>query len=230
MNSIVNAATEPMRQFMANGPIDPIPTRYSLLERLKDWDDQTSWRDFYDTYWRLLHNVAIKSGLTETEAQEVVQETVLAVARKIPEFRADPAHGSFSAWLMRLTRWRITDQFRKRRAAARNAVGAAVARSPDDTRTSDPIDRVPDPAGNQLEAIWSGEWESHLLDAALARVKRRVNARHYQMFDLNVLQKLSVPETARTMQVNVTSVYMARSKISRLVKQEIKKLRKEVEP
>src|SRR5258708_28438322 len=99
---------------MSNAAGDPIPTRHSLLDGLKNWGDQTSWQDFFDTYWRLIYNVAVKAGLTDTEAQEVVQETVIAVARKIPEFKADPAHGSFSAWLMHTTRWRIADQFRKR--------------------------------------------------------------------------------------------------------------------
>src|SRR2546428_8909376 len=99
---------------MAHNSIDSIRTRYSLLNRLKDLGDHASWQDFFDTYWRLIYNVAIKAGLTDTEAQEVMQETVIAVAKKIHEFKTDPAHGSFSAWLMQLIRWRIADQFRKR--------------------------------------------------------------------------------------------------------------------
>jgi len=35
-------------------PADSIPTRSSLLGRLKDWEDQESWRDFFETYWRLI--------------------------------------------------------------------------------------------------------------------------------------------------------------------------------
>ncbi|MBI4661895.1 MAG: sigma-70 family RNA polymerase sigma factor, partial [Verrucomicrobia bacterium] len=37
---------------------DTIPTRLSLIERLKNWDDQTSWQDFFNTYWRLIYGVA----------------------------------------------------------------------------------------------------------------------------------------------------------------------------
>ena len=39
-----------------------IPTRRSLLTRLKEWDDQESWQQFFDTYWRLIYSVALKSG------------------------------------------------------------------------------------------------------------------------------------------------------------------------
>ena len=94
---------------MDYGSDDSIPTRHSLLSRLKHWDDQESWRDFFDTYWKLIYGVAIKSGMSDVEAQEVVQETVIAVAKKIPEFKTDPAFGSFKAWLLHLTRWRIAD-------------------------------------------------------------------------------------------------------------------------
>ena len=57
---------------------DSIPTRQSLLARLKDVGDQESWRDFFDTDWRLIHATALKAGLTHTEAQEVVQEVMMA--------------------------------------------------------------------------------------------------------------------------------------------------------
>src|SRR5437867_10362332 len=91
-----------------------IPTRQSLLSRLKSWDDQESWREFFDRYWKLIYGVALKSGLTPSEAQDVVQETLIAVCKNIKEFKADPAFGSFKAWLLKLTRWRILDQVKKR--------------------------------------------------------------------------------------------------------------------
>jgi hypothetical protein len=52
-----------------------IPTRATLIEKLKNWENQTSWREFFDTYWQLIYCVARKAGLTNVEAQDVVQET-----------------------------------------------------------------------------------------------------------------------------------------------------------
>ena len=54
---------------MPSNPDDTIPTRQSLLERLKDWKDQTSWQDFFNTYWKLIYGVARQAGLTEPEAR-----------------------------------------------------------------------------------------------------------------------------------------------------------------
>src|SRR5262249_31410444 len=78
---------------------DPIPTRYSLLSRLHDWDDQESWKEFFDTYWRLIYAVAIRSGLTDSEAQDVVQETIISVSKDIDKFKRDRELGSFKGWL-----------------------------------------------------------------------------------------------------------------------------------
>src|SRR5437762_12030635 len=91
-----------------------IPTRATLLQRLKNWQDQSSWQDFFDTYWKLIYGIARKAGLTEAEAQDVVQETMASVAKHMPTFNYNLAIGSFKAWLLNMTHWRIIGQLRKR--------------------------------------------------------------------------------------------------------------------
>ena len=56
-------------------------TRKSLIARLENWEDQRTWDEFYRTYWRLIYSVALKAGLREDEAWDVVQETILSMAR-----------------------------------------------------------------------------------------------------------------------------------------------------
>ena len=93
---------------------DWLPTRTSLLHRLKQWEDQESWRDFFNTYWKLIYATAIKAGLNDAEAQDMVQDTVIAAAKKIEDFKYDPALDSFKGWLLYLTRKRIALHYRKR--------------------------------------------------------------------------------------------------------------------
>src|SRR5262245_28760913 len=164
-------------------PQELIPTRDSLLNRLKDRDDDVSWRDFFNTYWRLVYGVALKSGLSEQEAQEVVQETVITVARRIPEFKYDPSVCSFKTWLLNLTRWRIIDQLRKRQPAD------AVLRAQREGSRAAALEQVADPAGLDLDAVWDAEWQQHLLSTALISVKRKVNPEQYQIFHLCVFKE-----------------------------------------
>src|SRR5260221_4049361 len=91
---------------------DFIPTRQSLLTRLKNWDDQEGWQDFFDTYWRLIYSFAVKKGLNDSEAQDVVQDTIVSVLKNVANY--DPKKAPFKVWLLNLTSWRITDQFRRR--------------------------------------------------------------------------------------------------------------------
>src|ERR1043166_9565329 len=163
---------------MKNDADDLLPTRWTLIERLKNWDDQESWRQFFDTYWKLIYGVAIKSGLTHPEAQDVVQETVMSVCKNMTNFKANPAYGSFKAWLLHLTRWRITDQLRKRGRAVIAKEELPKSGSNSDTASTPVEERVPDPAGNALEAIWNDEWEKHILDAALEKVKQQSSGKH----------------------------------------------------
>jgi len=192
-----------------------IPTRESLLSRLKDWGDQQSWRDFFDTYGKLIHGLAVKSGLSEAEAQDVVQETLLSVAKQMPGFNYDPAIGSFKGWLLQITRWRIADQFKKREP------GRAARSNPDATDT---VERVADPAVSGLESLWEEDWQRNLLEVAMARVKRQIHPKQYQMFDLYVTQQWPMATVISTLGVNAAQVYMAKYRISGLIKKEIRTL------
>ena len=196
-----------------------IPTRQSLLSRLKNWDDQESWKVFFDTYWKLIYSAAIKAGLTDAEAQDAVQETVISVMKSMPEFKYDAKNGSFKAWLLRLTRWRIVDQFRKRQR------GIAPAGDSDTSTGTAVIEGMIDPAGSKLEAVWNEEWESNLVDAAVERVKTKVDPSQYQIFDLYVMKRWPVLRVARMLSVNPGRVYFCKHRVGKLLKDEISHLR-----
>jgi len=192
-----------------------IATRASLLGRLCDVEDHASWQRFFDTYWRLIHGVALKAGLTEAEAQDVVQETVIAVAKHLPAFRYDPKVCSFKTWMLRLTRWRIIDTFPKR--LPQNASNG------DGTGTST-LERIPDESSFNLDAVWEEEWEKSLLTAALKRVKPVLKPEHYQIFDLYALRQLPVSQVAEIMGVSAARIYLVKHRVAALVKREIRDL------
>jgi RNA polymerase sigma-70 factor (ECF subfamily) len=202
---------------------DFIPTRYSLLSRLQNRDDQDSWKDFFDTYWRLIYSIALKSGLTEAEAQDVVQETIICIAKDIEKFKRDRTLGSFKGWLRNLTRWRIADQIRKRDPATNGF-------KPTDTNACpSELTEIADPADAGLEKIWDEEWQTNLMSAAVERVKRRVKEEHYQIFDLNIVRQWPANKVARALGVNIAQVYLAKHRVLALIKKEVRLLEKQWE-
>jgi len=205
-------------------PDEFIPTRASLLSRLKDWEDQTSWREFFDTYGRLIYGVARKAGLSDVEAQDILQETLLVVAKKMPGFTYDPKVDSFKGWLLTVTQWKITDQFRKRFGVRSQSLLTSAPTRREGTGTA-VIERVADPAGFDLQAIWDEEWQAHLLRTALDRVKRRVQPAHYEMYYLHAIKDQPARDAARTLGVSVAQIYLAKHRLGSLLKQELKRLK-----
>ncbi len=205
-----------------------LATRLSLLARLKDWSQQTAWRDFDRDYAPLVRNVARKAGLTDAEADEAAQETLIAVAKKIAQFQHSGNRGSFRAWLYQQARWRIADQFRLR------AKTAPCRPQEHDLRKNTPESEVALPEVNEppelqadpsFERLWEAEWEEHVRLSALGRVKRRVSARQFQLFELHVVQGLSVRATAEAAGATRAAIYMAKNRVGRHLKRELKALR-----
>ena len=207
----------------ANESLKGIRTRRSLLSRLKNWNDDESWRMFFDTYWRLIYNTAARAGLNDAEAQDVVQETIISVLKSIPNFEYDPSRGTFRGWLLRLTQRRIADQRRRRLKGPGDFRHDNFDRRADDE--TDVLERIPEPMGGTMEAIWDAEWELNLLAAALERTKLKVDLKQYQIFDLYAVKGWKVSEVARVMGVNPNQVYLIKHRIQKVLKVEFDRLR-----
>jgi RNA polymerase sigma factor (sigma-70 family) len=200
---------------------DSLATHASLLERLKDLKDQDSWEQFYTTYRKLIFSFAVKHGLSGTEAEEVVQETVITVARNLPEFRYDPTRCSFKTWLFNVTLWRIRDQIRKRQPEC-----ASIHRKPGETDRTGTIERIPGPEGEGLTEIWEEEWKKDLFGRALEKVRATVDEKQFQVYDLYVLQEWPAGKVASSLGVSLAWVYFGKHHVSRLVGRELERLQK----
>jgi len=199
--------------------MDLIQTKISLLGRLKNWDDDKSWREFFDTYWRIIYSAARQAGLDDAESQEVVQQTILSVAKEMQRFKYDPAAGTFKAWLKTITQRRIADQFRKR--------PKLETKLPAETSASGvtPLERIADPASSdRMDKTWDAEWKRALLERAIELVRNEVSARQFQIFDLLVLQEKSAAEVAAALDISRARVYLAKHRVSSLVAKAAKRL------
>jgi RNA polymerase sigma factor (sigma-70 family) len=144
-----------------------------------------------------------------------VQETIIAVARNITKY--ERAAGRFKPWLLQMTRWRIADQFRKRLPESQRP--PASDESARDTAT---MDRFAAP-GTDLEDAWESEWQQRLLEAALERVKRKVKASHFQVFDCALRKHWPAAKISRELGMNIAQVYLIKHRLAALLKQELRR-------
>ena len=178
----------------------------------------------YRNYLAVLAGTQIGARLQRrVSTSDVVQETMLSVARHMPSFKYDGVNGSFKTWLLNMTRWRIRDQIRRRKSLPeRRPLSDETSTG---TRT---LDKVVDPSTENLSAFWEAEWEKNLLEAAITNVKRSVDPQKYQIFDLYVKKEWSSDKVASVFGIPVGQVYLAKHRVSELIKQEVKRLRAQV--
>lgn len=189
-----------------------IPTRPSLLSRLKDLQDQQSWSEFCALYRKLIYSIAKRSGLNDAESHDVVQEVLIIVSRKIEQFRYNATRGSFKSWLALITRRRIQKQLKKR---------LPLSTSEESTRTAT-ICRIAD--SDSFEAAWDDEWNRNLWTLALDRVKASLKPKQFQMFDLYALKEWPIADVARALGVSATHVYVTKHRVAAALHRELLRL------
>ena len=95
-----------------------VQTRASLVQGPLQAGDEDRWQEFYRLYAPVIRGFALRAGLTETEADEVVQDTCIGVAKNMGEFHYDPKVCRFKSWLLNLASWRVKNQFHLQGLAA----------------------------------------------------------------------------------------------------------------
>ncbi len=199
-------------------------TRPSLLYCVRDQNDGASWEEFHRLYRRLIYGRARRAGLSHADAEEVAQDVFKRVAETIKDYDHDPERGSFRGWLMTLTHWRIADKFQSREKLPIQT--SSPAPDPATSTGTATIERVPSPVDDEDE--WDREWKEHLLSAALDRVSRRVQPRHFQVFELYVRQEWPVLKVSSRLGLNPAAVYLIGHRLTKLLKGEVEKLQKQL--
>jgi len=197
-------------------------TRATFVEHLRDWRDDETWDEFFRLYSGLIYGQATSAGLNDADSKDVLQETLLTVARHIAGFRHEPGKHAFRAWVYRLAKSKIVDRFRREKPEARAWRENPLADnlSLDEIARSDII----------VTEGWSEQdWEQGILDLAVAATILKSDPKDYQLFDLCVFQGVAPRKVAEFMRVPRTTVYLAKFRVGRVFKKEMLRLRKKHE-
>jgi RNA polymerase sigma-70 factor (ECF subfamily) len=197
-----------------------LATRVTLLARLARPGplDEGAWHEFVELYGPLLYKWCRRWQLQDADARDVTQQVLLKLARKLAEFRYNPAL-SFRAWLRTLTHhaWRdlVTSQRRPGRGTG-------------DSRVRDLLATVE--AREDFVRRMEQAEDRELLDLAIARVKERVEPATWEAFALTAFEGVPAAVAAERLQKRVATVYVARSKVQRMLQEEMQVLLTEDEP
>jgi RNA polymerase sigma-70 factor (ECF subfamily) len=180
-------------------------TPVSLLERLHRRDDHEAWQRFVALSTPLLYFWACRMGVKAHDAADLVQEVFTAVLTAMPSFRLDPGR-SFRFWLrtVALNKWR--DHLRRQ---------AVVGRAGDDVGLDEAA--VPD----NVAASWEEEFSQQLIARALDLMQKDFQSQTWQACLAQVVEGKSAEQVARELGMSLASVYAARSRVLRRLRQEL---------
>jgi RNA polymerase sigma-70 factor (ECF subfamily) len=188
-------------------------TSASLLQRLQEGaDDPAAWQAFVERYGPLIAAWCRRWQLQESDAQDVTQEVLLQLVEKLRSFRYDPAR-SFRAWLKTLVHHAWHDFLARRGRAGLGSGDSAV------WQTLQTVE-----ARDDLERQFAEAFDREVLEEAMARVRQRVAPHTWEAFRLLTFEGLSGAEVAPRVGMQVTMTYVARSKVQKMLREEIDKL------
>lgn len=171
-----------------------------------------AWFRLVESFSPVVYAWCRKAGLPGHDAADVVQDVFATIARKIDQFDKDRPNASFRAWLSTITRTKIVDHFRRtsRQPQAKGGTDALVW-----------LQAVPD-VENDSES-------RSILDVTLAQrvldlIREEFEPRTWEAFRLTALENQSALETAEQLSISVASVYQARCRVLRRLKQRLSEL------
>lgn len=195
-----------------------VPTRASLLDRLRVGSADDDWREFYALYWRPVYGYARRFGLSCQEAEDVVQEVMAAAVRAMPTFEYRRRQGSFRGWMGTLVRHKVIDRMRRRRARVPDAASQ-------DRET--PWEDVPDSRQDAHGDRWEREWEQALLSLAMERASADLAPDRWEAFRRMALEEESPASVARDCGLSVNALYVLKHRILEQIRAEADRLRAE---
>jgi RNA polymerase sigma factor (sigma-70 family) len=189
-------------------------TRASLIVRIADAGDAQAWDEFVRLYQPVVYRLARRQGLQHADAEELVQEAMLAVARAVDGWAPDPQRGRFRAWLYRIARnlminflvrpkhqvWGTGDTDMHRLLEAECDVDIEVTRT------------------------FEIEYRREIFRWAAQRVQGDVKKNTWQAFWLSTVDDLQVTDVARRLGMSVGSVYIARSRVMARLREEVRRI------
>jgi RNA polymerase sigma-70 factor (ECF subfamily) len=188
-------------------------TSPTLLGRLRsNPNDESAWRDFVARYGPKILRWCRNWKLQEADSEDVTQSVLVKLARQMRHFDYDPS-GSFRGWLKTLTQHALADFL-----AARKRTGHGSG-------DSDVWERLQSvEARTELVKQLEAEYDQELLAEAMARIRLRVAANKWRAFELTAIDGLSGAAAAAQLGMKVATVFTAKSKVQKLIQDEIRKL------
>ena len=174
-------------------------TRSSVLKAVADTGNESAWARLFDLYAGFVFSIARSRGLSEEDADDVVQVVFADLARMMPTFKYDRAKGKFRSYLIGLVHWRVKDRLR------------LVQRDNEQMKAYlDEVANLP-PADKDFA---EREWQTAAVEEALRRIKPDVRPEHYAAFVASAVEGQDTETVMRLYNLSRDNLYQIRKRLT----------------
>lgn len=203
-----------MNDFQHKIVTEPSPeTRDSLLIRLTDPDDHQAWLAFVETYRSLIYRMGRRHGMQHADAQNLVQDVLCKVQRKVGDWQTGQASGCFRRWLATVARNTAIDSLRRIRPDTARG-GTSIQQQLGQVALSD----------EQASAELRLELERETFRQAARRIQGEFCEATWCAFWDTTVQGQSCADVARQLGKSVGAIYTSRSRVMQRLREEISQL------
>jgi len=175
-----------------------------------------AWDQFYFQYAPMILAFAKKKGCSDTLAEDVLQETIVALYRVLPKFEYDREKGKFRSFLFRVTSTKVVDAYRRGKRLVSIEDSEAIDKFHSDiepyTATSDE---------------WNETWDNNLLGMAIDFAQARVKPMTFECFERTFVKGEAVADVAAGLEIDANLVYQHRHKVQQIIVKEARRIKEE---
>lgn len=192
-------------------------TDFSLLASLiRGRSASESWPLFVRKYGRLLYRWSVRWGAGSHEAEEVIQETLLAIHQKLDQYTVQPG-SNFRAWLKTVA-YHCWLQILQQRTLLRNSSATDYGQ----TGTADRVATAE--ARDDLVGLFERMANREIMDLAAQRVRQKVEPRSWLCFEMTYLEEMPGEEVAERLGISINAVYLTTSRLRRMIQEEVRRI------
>lgn len=193
-------------------------TRITLIERIQNQQDETSWQEFVDIYHDFIYGTVRRMRVSEADAEDIVQQVLLSLWKKLPQQDVH-AIKRFRSWIATMTKNCVIDYIRKRKSEFNRRNEAA---RDEETEYLNAI-RLP-----EVHEIAETQWKMHITNLAMKRIEPFFSGHAVEVFRLS-LEGMSTEEVSKRLKIKEATVYRLKSRVKSRLVREIEYLKNELE-
>lgn len=185
-------------------------TSASLLDRLKSDPQSAAWQRLVEIYQPLVRGWLRRQSLIESDADDLVQEVMAVVVRRLPDFEHNGRVGAFRTWLKSITTNCLRDHWRS---------GRRRPRGTGDSDFQQVLAQLEDPASS-LSQAWDQEHDRHVTRKLLEMLRGDFEPTTWQAFQRTALEGAAAAEVAKELGISSNAVFIAKSRVLARLRQE----------